>query len=35
MAALVPTVAHPIDGSYTETKPQTDHKFLDFNISSD
>ena len=33
MAALVPT--HPIDESYIETKPQTDHKFSEFNILSD
>ena len=35
MAALVPTDAHPIDESYIETKPQTDHKFSEFNILSD
>ena len=35
MAALVPTDAHPIDESYIGTKPQTDHKFSEFNILSD
>ena len=35
MAALVPIDTHPIDESYIETKPQTDHKFSEFNILSD
>ena len=35
MAALVPTDTHLIDESYIETKPQTDHKFSEFNILSD
>ena len=35
MAALVPTGTHPIDEPYIETKPQTDHKFSEFNILSD
>ena len=35
MAALVPTDTHPIDESYVETKPQTDHKFSEFSILSD
>ena len=35
MAALVPTDTHPIDESYIETKPQTDHKFSEFNILYD
>ena len=35
MAALFPTDTHPIDESYIETKPQTDHKFSEFDILSD
>ena len=35
MVALVPMDTHPIDDSYVETKPQTDHKFSEFNILSD
>ena len=35
MAALVPTDTHPIDESYVEIKPQTDHKISEFNILSD
>ena len=35
MAALVPTDTHPVDESYIETQPQTDHGFSEFNISSD
>ena len=35
MAALVPTDTHPVDESHIETKPQTDHKFSEFNILSD
>ena len=35
MAALVPTDTHPIDESSIETKPQTDHKFSEFNTLSD
>ena len=34
MADLIPTDTHPIDESYFETKPQTDHKFSEFNIFS-
>ena len=32
MVASVPTDTHPIDKSYIEKKPQTDHKFSEFNI---
>ena len=32
MAALIPTDTHPTDEFEKETKPQTDHKFSEFNI---
>ena len=35
MAALAPADTHPIDESYIEKKPQTDHKVSEFNILSD
>ena len=35
MAALIPIDTHPIDKSEKETKPQTDHKFSEFNILCD
>ena len=35
MATFVPKDTYPIDESYVETKPQTDHKFSEFNILSD
>ena len=34
MAGLVPTATHPIDESYIESKPETEHKFSEFIILS-
>ena len=34
MAGLVPTATHPIDESYIESKPETEHKFTEFSIIS-
>ena len=34
MASLVPTATHPIDESYIESKPETEHKFTEFIILS-
>ena len=34
MVGLVPTATHPIDESYIELKPETEHKFTEFIILS-
>ena len=34
MAGLVPTATHPINESYIESQPETEHKFTEFHILS-